>query len=139
MQKEKSKLFDKVACFTDIHFGMKNNSRQHNNDCEAFIHWFIDQAKEFGAKQCIFLGDWHHHRSSINVSTLNYSMSNIRRISKAFEKVYFIVGNHDLFYRDKREISSVIFANEIPNVHVVDDWIIENDVAIIPWLVGDEW
>jgi|TARA_Y100001972_G_scaffold129048_1_gene193721 DNA repair exonuclease SbcCD nuclease subunit len=139
MQKEKSKLFDKVACFTDIHFGMKNNSRQHNNDCEAFIHWFIDQAKEFGAKQCIFLGDWHHHRSSINVSTLNYSMSNIRRISKAFEKVYFIVGNHDLFYRDKREISSVPFADEFENVQVINDLFLEGDVAIVPWMVEDEW
>ena len=38
-------FFKKVACFTDIHFGMKGNSRIHNDDCEAFIYWFIDQAK----------------------------------------------------------------------------------------------
>ena len=38
-------FFKKVACFTDIHFGMKGNSRVHNDDCEAFIYWFIDQAK----------------------------------------------------------------------------------------------
>ena len=25
------KLFKKVACFTDIHFGMRNNSRMHND------------------------------------------------------------------------------------------------------------
>ena len=96
MQKEKSKLFDKVACFTDIHFGMKNNSRQHNNDCEAYIHWFIDQAKEFGAKQCIFLGDWHHHRSSINVSTLNYSMSN----NEAHEYVVLGLLSHSVDWDD---------------------------------------
>ena len=49
------------------------------------------------------------------------------------------MGNHDLFYRDKREISSVVFADEIPNIKVVNEWIIQDDVAIIPWLVGDEW
>ena len=134
-----TQFFNKAACFTDIHFGMKNNARQHNIDCENFVTWFIDEAKKRGSETCIFLGDWHHQRSSVNVSTLNYSVSNLKRLGEAFEKVYFIVGNHDLFYRDKREISSVVFANEIPNVHVVNEWIVENDVAIIPWLVGDEW
>ena len=38
-------FFKKVACFTDIHFGMKGNSRIHNDDCEAFVKWFIAQAK----------------------------------------------------------------------------------------------
>ena len=41
-------FFKKVACFTDIHFGLKGNSRVHNDDCEAFIHWFIEQAKAHG-------------------------------------------------------------------------------------------
>ena len=132
-------MFKKAACFTDIHFGLKNNSRQHNNDCENFVKWFIDEAKSFGAETCFFLGDWHHHRSSINISTLNYSISNLKRLSDNFEKVYFIVGNHDLFYRDKREISSVVFANEIPKVEVVNDILIKDDVAIVPWLIGNEW
>ena len=132
-------FFKKVACFTDIHFGLKGNSRVHNDDCETFIHWFIEQAKAHNCETCIFLGDWHHQRSAINISTLNYSISNLKKLNEAFEKVYFIVGNHDLFYRDKREISSVVFANELENVEVVDDWIVKDEVAIIPWLVGDEW
>jgi len=132
-------MFKKAACFTDIHFGLKNNSRQHNNDCENFVKWFIEESKEFGAETCIFLGDWHHHRSSINISTLNYSISNLKRLSENFEKVYFITGNHDLFYRDKREISSVIFANEIPKIEVVNEILVKDNVAIVPWLVGNEW
>tara|TARA_B100001027_G_C16257055_1_gene327500 strand:- start:754 stop:1758 length:1005 start_codon:yes stop_codon:yes gene_type:complete len=132
-------MFKKAACFTDIHFGLKNNSRQHNNDCENFVKWFIKEAKEFGAETCIFLGDWHHHRSSINISTLNYSISNLKRLSDAFEQTYFITGNHDLFYRDKREISSVVFAQEIPNIKVVNEILVKDDVAIVPWLIGNEW
>ena len=131
--------FKKAACFTDIHFGMKNNARQHNIDCENFVDWFILEAKKRDCETCFFLGDWHHQRSAINISTLNYSISNLKKLNEAFETVYFIVGNHDLFYRDKREISSVVFANEFTNIKVVDEWIVENEVAIIPWLVGDEW
>ena len=132
-------FFKKVACFTDIHFGMKGNSRVHNDDCEEFIYWFIEQAKAHGCETCIFLGDWHHHRSATNVSTMNYTVSNMERLGAAFEKVYVIMGNHDLFYREKREINSMEFIRNIPNIHLVNEWIEDEDVAIIPWIVGDEW
>jgi DNA repair exonuclease SbcCD nuclease subunit len=132
-------FFKKVACFTDIHFGMKGNSRIHNDDCESFVYWFIEQAKLHGCETCIFLGDWHHHRSSTNVSTMNYTVSNMERLGQAFEKVYVIMGNHDLFYRDKREINSMEFIRNIPNIHIVNEWIETEDVAIIPWIVQDEW
>ena len=49
------------------------------------------------------------------------------------------MGNHDLFYREKREINSMEFIRNIPNVHIVNEWIVEDDVAIIPWIVGDEY
>ena len=132
-------FFKKAACFTDIHFGMKGNSRIHNDDCEAFVYWFIEQAKAHGCETCIFLGDWHHHRSSTNVSTMNYTVSNMERLGRAFEKVYVIMCNHDLFYRDKREINSMEFIRNIPNVTVVNEWIESDDVSIIPWIVQDEW
>ena len=132
-------FFNRVACFTDIHFGLKGNSRVHNNDCEEFINWFIGQAKAHNCETCIFLGDWHHHRSATNVSTMNYTVSNVERLAKAFKNFYFINGNHDLFYRDKREINSVEYIRNIPNVHIVNEWIVTDDVAIVPWIVQDEW
>ena len=134
-----SNLFKKVACFTDIHFGLRNNSRQHNTDCEEFVLWFIKEAKKAKCETCIFLGDWHHHRASINVSTMNYTMSNLEFLSKAFTNVFVIMGNHDLFYRDKREINSVAFGSLYDNVHIVNSIFTEGDVSIIPWLVQDEW
>jgi DNA repair exonuclease SbcCD nuclease subunit len=135
-----SNLFKNAACFTDIHFGNKNNSRQHNIDCEEFVIWFIQEAKERGCETCIFLGDWHHHRASVNVSTLNYSVSNLKKLSEAFDDVYVIVGNHDLFYREKREINSFPYADLFDNIHIVNDDVLEKgNVSLIPWLVGDEW
>jgi DNA repair exonuclease SbcCD nuclease subunit len=131
-------LFKKAACFTDIHFGLKGNSRIHNDDCEDFVYWFIEQAKKNNCETCIFLGDWHHHRSSTNVSTMNYTVSNMERLGQAFEKVYVIMGNHDLFYREKREINSMEFARNIPNITLVNKWLVDDDVAIIPWLEPDE-
>lgn len=132
-------LFANVACFTDIHWGLRHNSRVHNQDCEDFITWFIEEAKKRDAETCIFLGDWHHNRSAINVSTLNYTISNLKRLSDAFSNVYFITGNHDLYYREKREIHSIPMGTLFPNIHMIDKPFIEGDVAITPWLVDDEW
>lgn len=132
-------LFKKAACFTDIHFGLKSGSRTHNNDCEEFVKWFCDTAKAEGAETCIFLGDWHHNRASTDVSTMNYTVSNLEFLSKSFEKVYFILGNHDLFYKDKREINSVEFMRLFPNVVSIKEPFTKGSVTILPWLIGDEW
>ena len=132
-------FFKKAACFTDIHFGLKGNSRVHNDDGESFCHWFIEQAKAHGCETCIFLGDWHHHRSATNVSTMNYTVSNMERLGQAFERVYVMMGNHDLFYRDKREINSMEYCRNIPNIQIVNEWLLADDVAIIPWIIQDEW
>jgi len=130
-------FFKQAACFTDIHFGNKNNSKQHNKDCSEFVDWFVEQSKD--CETCIFLGDWHHHRASVNVSTLNHSVENVGKLSRAFEHVYMIMGNHDLYYREKRDLNSLPYAGLFENVTLVEDALVKDDVALIPWLVGDEW
>ena len=132
-------LFKKVACFTDIHFGLKSGSRTHNQDCENFVSWFCDTAQAQGCETAIFLGDWHHNRSTTDVSTMNYTVSNLEKLSQSFERVYFILGNHDLFYKDKREINSVEFMRLFPNIVPIRELHTEGDVTIMPWLIGDEW
>jgi len=132
-------LFKKVACFTDIHFGLKSNSATHNQDCEEFVDWFIAKAKEEGAETCIFLGDWHHNRNSINLITLDTSIRCLEKLGAAFEQFFWFPGNHDLFYKDKREIHSSAFGRHIPGVTVVDSITTMDEVTLVPWLVGDEW
>jgi DNA repair exonuclease SbcCD nuclease subunit len=132
-------LFKKVACFTDIHFGLKSGSRTHNTDCEDFVNWFCDTAQAEGAETCIFLGDWHHNRNTTDVSTMNYTVSNLEKLNNSFERVYIILGNHDEYYKDKREIHSLEFARLFPNIVLVNETLHDNGVTICPWLVGEEW
>jgi DNA repair exonuclease SbcCD nuclease subunit len=132
-------LFKKVACFTDIHFGLKSNSQTHNQDCEDFVDWFITAAQKEGAETCIFLGDWHHNRNSINLITLDTSLRCLEKLGAAFDQFFWFPGNHDLFYKDKRDIHSSAFGRHIPGVTVVDRVTTTGDVTLVPWLVGDEW
>jgi DNA repair exonuclease SbcCD nuclease subunit len=132
-------LFKKVACFTDIHLGLKSNSSTHNKDCEDFVDWFIMEAQKAGAETCIFLGDWHHHRNSINLTTLDSSLRCLEKLGAAFEQFFWFPGNHDLFYRDKRDVHSSAFGKHIPGVTVIDKVTTIGDVTLVPWLVGNEW
>lgn len=132
-------LFKKVACFTDIHFGLKSNSPVHNQDCEDFVDWFIAKAQEEECETCIFLGDWHHNRNSINLVTLDTSQRCLEKLGAGFEQFFWFPGNHDLFYKDKRSIHSSAFGRHIPGVTVIDSVWTQGDVTLVPWLVGDEW
>ena len=132
-------MFKKAAVFTDIHFGLKSNSRVHNQDCEDFVDWYIEQAKEHGCETGIFCGDWNHNRNSLNLTTMDAGIRALEKLGAAFDKFYMFAGNHDLYYKDKRDVKSTEFARHIPGVTVVDEIKIIDDVALIPWLVGDEW
>jgi hypothetical protein len=131
-------LFRKTAVCTDIHFGLKSNSLVHNQDCMDFVDWFIETARANGCETGMFLGDWHHHRAAINLQTMSFSLRSLEKLSAAFDQFFFIPGNHDLYYRDKRDIHGAEWAKHLPNIHVVNDWFQEGDVVIAPWLVGED-
>jgi DNA repair exonuclease SbcCD nuclease subunit len=132
-------LFKKAAVFTDIHFGLKGNSKVHNQDCEDFIDWYIEQAQAAGCETGIFCGDWHHNRNSLNLTTMDATIRSMEKLGKAFDQFFFFDGNHDLYYKDKRDVNSTAFAKHIPGITFVDEITTIEDVTIVPWLVGDEW
>lgn len=132
-------MFKKAAVFTDLHLGLKGNSKTHNQDCEDFVDWYIKKAKENGCETGIFCGDWNHNRSSINLTTLDTGIRLLEKLGSSFEQFYMFAGNHDLYYKDRRDIKSTEFARHIPGITVVDEILVNGDVAMVPWLVGEEW
>jgi hypothetical protein len=132
-------LFKNAAVFCDIHFGEKSNSELHNIDCIQYIEWFITIAKSNNCETCIFLGDYHHNRTVMNLRTMNYAVSGLELLSKNFDQIIFILGNHDLFFRDKRNIHSIPWGKHIPNITVIQHPTTMGNVVLCPWLVGEEW
>ena len=132
-------MFKKAAVFTDIHFGLKGNSKLHNEDCERFINWFIEQAQINDCETGIFCGDWHHNRNSLNLTTMDVTIRCMERLGEAFENFYFFDGNHDLYYKDKRDVNSTAFSKYIPGITFIDKITTIEDVTLVPWLVGEEW
>lgn len=132
-------MFKKAAVFTDIHFGLKSNSRTHNQDCEDFVDWFIETAQKNECDTGIFCGDWHHNRNSLNLTTLGATLRSLEKLGKAFKEFYIFTGNHDLYYKDKRDVASTEFAKHIEGVTLVNEYVEYDGIALVPWLVQDEW
>jgi DNA repair exonuclease SbcCD nuclease subunit len=130
--------FQKALILTDLHFGRGSNNRQDNEDNLEFLRWAIDEAKTWGANQCIMLGDWHDNRHSLQVSTMLASLDGMDLLNDNFMKVWWIVGNHDLLYRDNRSAASIEFARWLPNIEIIRDPLIVDDCAFLPWLMPDE-
>lgn len=132
------------AYFTDIHFGKKANSEQHNQDCLNFIDWFCDQVKKDGSIDYVaFLGDWNENRSALNIATLNYSYRGAKKLNALGIPVYFVVGNHDLYQRHTRDIHSNVHFNEFKNFHVIEQPTIIKDIVddalFVPFMFQDEY
>lgn len=136
-------LFKDAIVFTDLHFGEKQNLATHNQDCIEYLKWVVSTAKRKGIKTGIFLGDWHHSRRAINVETLHYSVQGLDIISDYFDVIYFIPGNHDLFYRESRDVSSISLVNSYDNIKLMSELTEfkdpKGDVVFVPWLIEDEW
>lgn len=132
-------LFDKVITFTDIHLGLKNNSKDHNLDCINFVKFMIEVAKKRGIKICIFMGDFFHNRSNVNISTLNTGLIIMKMLNEYFDCTYFLVGNHDMYYKNKRDITSINMAQVFDKINFINEITTIDDCTFIPFMVEDEY
>lgn len=132
-------LFESAITFTDIHFGLKTNSKEHNDDCIKFIEFMISEAKKRDIKTCIFMGDYFHNRSHVNISTLDYGLRGMKLLNDNFEKTFFIVGNHDMYYKNKRDITSINMAETFENINFINNMTTIDDCTFIPFMIDEEY
>ena len=134
----------KVAVCTDIHFGKKNNSQLHNEDCIRFLEWFKSQVDaDPEIDHIMFLGDWNENRSALNIETLNYSYQGAKILDSIGLPVYFVIGNHDLYRRHTRDVHSVIPYQELDNFILITEPQVRseigNGVLMCPYMFHHEY
>ena len=133
-----SNLFKRAAIFTDLHLGMKSNSAMHNQDCLRYIDWFINLAKSRECDIILFLGDFHHNRNSLNIQTMDYSLRCLEKLDNTGIRTISLLGNHDLYHKDKRTLNSSKYISKFKNIQLINDQYSEGDVCFVPWLIGEE-
>lgn len=129
----------KVLVFTDLHLGLKSGSKSRLVICINVIKEIIKYIKENEIKTCLFLGDWHHVRTSTDNNVLNVSYKLMSALAKHCT-VYCLLGNHDIYMKNTVDINSLVFFNTIKNVKLISETtevsINGNKSCLVPWL-GD--
>jgi calcineurin-like phosphoesterase family protein len=133
-----SNLFKKAAVFTDLHLGYKQNSQLFLNDCDRYMDWFLDLVKTQNCDTILFLGDFHDTRNSLNIKTMDHSLCILDRLHGLGLRVMFIPGNHDLYHKDRRTVTSIRYIEKFKNIELIMDQHTEGDVTFVPWLIGEE-
>ena len=108
----------KVACVSDIHFGVHQNSDIWHNVALDFAKWFKQQLIKENIKDVIIAGDVFHNRNEISVNTLHV-VNEIFTLWKDFN-ITIIPGNHDVFYKDRHDVHSLGLLHGWENITVID-------------------
>lgn len=127
----------KYLVIGDLHFGENSSCEKFNQEVINLINHTIEYAKENSIEKVIQLGDWFHTRNTINVSTLSYGIQGAQLLNQAFgrDNVYVLVGNHDMYYKNSLEVTSLESIKHL--VTVVDEMTTVDNMLLTPWIVDD--
>lgn len=132
----------RIVLIGDLHFGEKNNSADFNKQIINYLQTqIIDKYKDENVV-IIQAGDWFHQRNRLQVDTLNYGIIGADMLGKAFgrENVLVLAGNHDMFYENRLDVSSLLAISEY--VTVIDEVTLlqSHSIVLTPWIVNeDQW
>ena len=112
----------KILLFSDAHIHSHKNSQRRLQHCLEALEWVFKIAIDNNIDDVVFLGDLFQDREKIQV--LPYQLT-YEIINKYCGKnglninLYLLVGNHDMWFADKSDISSVYPFGSIENVRVI--------------------
>ncbi len=91
----------KILFHADLHFSLyREFSQGETGRLDRIIEvekTIITYALDYGIKDLVFLGDWFHHRSQVNVLVLQKTLELMYQNLSNDLRFYFLVGNHDQY------------------------------------------
>lgn len=121
---------------TDTHLGHKKASQKYLELTFFLFEDIGNYAEEHGIKELIHLGDFFDNRKNMSLMTLHYA----RRIGlnlQRFDKSYFIIGNHDLYYKDRYLPNSHELFGSMKHIEVIDEPTEVGNMLLMPWIVEE--
>lgn len=113
----------KALIFSDLHLHNHKDRIDRLHHCIDVLNWVFAEAEKNDCQYIFFLGDLFHDRAKIDV----------RNYLKAFEvfmnhmirdavnrDVYLLVGNHDMYHKERWDVNSIKPLSAIPRVHVIE-------------------
>lgn len=113
----------KALVFGDLHLHAHKDRVDRLEHCLEVLDWIFKTTIKEKCKHIFFLGDLFHERSKIDV--LNYLKTFeifIKYMSDQSNDInmHLLVGNHDMYHKERWDINSIKPLTAIPRVHIVD-------------------
>lgn len=137
---------EKIAVIGDIHFSRKAENPTIKKHIKAgqreFFEFLAKDLEERGIKTILMTGDIHDTRVIIDVEALVTTKRLLQEKFKNFD-IHMILGNHDMYYENSYDISSLELFEDIPNVtvyrkNVVQKEFLNKNWYFIPWVIPEK-
>ena len=122
---------------TDTHLGMKHGSDMYHDITLKLFEEICDMAEALNIKEFYHLGDFFDVRRSVNLKTIPVAFKIIEMLQETFDDCYFLVGNHDIYYKNRMNPTSLQMFNNMEGISIVDTSIVVGDLHLVPWLLDD--
>ena len=116
----------KIFVLGDLHLGIRNNSLEWSDiQINFLIDYFIKRIEDEGFDPetdiLVQVGDWNHVRESTNVRIYKLSLKIAEVLTQKFKRgVFVILGNHDVYYKDRTDTHSLEGFDKIyPNAKII--------------------
>jgi len=111
----------KILLTGDLHVHPHKHSLYRLQDCLDAFKWVFRTALKEGIKSVIFLGDLFQDRERIQVLPYQRTYEIIKEYVEGESlDLYLLIGNHDMWFADKRDVSSVYPLGSVPGVHIIN-------------------
>jgi hypothetical protein len=132
-----------LAIIGDIHLGFRNN---HQEYLRFQSDWFKNELMSLdGIQHYFFLGDIFDSRTSLSPLIINTARELFGQLSKKSPdiSIHIILGNHDLFYRNHKNVHSLGILEDLgDNIKVYDKaseiTIDDKKILLLPWITKDD-
>ena len=135
-----------VAFIGDPHFGRKvEHAIVRKYVSEGQAKWFESLAIDLrtrGIKKIFITGDIFDTRNAINVEALVHAKRMFETTLADFD-VTIVLGNHDMYYENSYDITSIEMIEHLPNVtvyrkEIANTTLFGKKLYIVPWVIESE-
>lgn len=130
----------KFAIITDLHWGCRNDLSIFYDYFEKFYTLLLERMKEDNILELFILGDGWDRRKYVNFKTLSAAKRIFfDKFREAGITIHWLLGNHDIHYRESLELASpTLLLESYENVKVYSTpevvTIGNTTISMIPWI-----
>jgi DNA repair exonuclease SbcCD nuclease subunit len=110
----------KVLLFSDLHCHKHKGREDRLRDCLRVLEWVFQKAIEHKISDVIFGGDLLHTRQHIDPEANHHTFEILEKYCSERINFWLLLGNHDMFFRDKGSVSSVVTYRGLKGVTFID-------------------